>query len=43
MAMLGFGPDDIQKNNPRLVYGRMTGRDQEGPTAMAAGHDIKSG
>jgi alpha-methylacyl-CoA racemase len=26
--------------NPKLVYGRMTGWGQEGPMALAAGHDI---
>lgn len=37
---LGVGPDDCQRVNPRLVYGRMTGWGQEGPLARAAGHDI---
>ncbi len=37
---LGLGPDDCIARNPRLVYGRMTGWGQEGPYAMAAGHDI---
>jgi alpha-methylacyl-CoA racemase len=37
---LGLGPDDCLARNPRLVYGRMTGWGQEGPYAMAAGHDI---
>ncbi len=37
---LGLGPDDLQKVNPRLVYGRMTGWGQDGPLANAAGHDI---
>ena len=27
-------------DNPRLVYGRITGWGQEGPLAQAAGHDI---
>jgi alpha-methylacyl-CoA racemase len=40
MERLGLGPDDVLKRNPRLVYGRMTGWGQEGPLAMAAGHDI---
>jgi alpha-methylacyl-CoA racemase len=37
---LGLGPDDCLARNPKLVYGRMTGWGQEGPYAMAAGHDI---
>ncbi|HXN87097.1 MAG TPA: CaiB/BaiF CoA-transferase family protein [Candidatus Binataceae bacterium] len=37
---LGLGPDICIKRNQRLVYGRMTGWGQEGPMALAAGHDI---
>ncbi len=37
---LGFGPDVCLGRNPRLVYGRMTGWGQDGPYALAAGHDI---
>lgn len=37
---LGFGPDDVMKSNPRLIYGRMTGWGQEGSLADNAGHDI---
>ncbi|MEU4688801.1 CaiB/BaiF CoA-transferase family protein [Actinoplanes sp. NPDC023714] len=37
---LGFGPEELFKINPRLVYGRMTGFGQQGPLAAAAGHDI---
>ena len=40
MERLGLGPDTCLEKNPRLVYGRMTGWGQEGPTARAAGHDI---
>jgi len=40
MERLGLGPDDCLKRNPKVVYGRMTGWGQEGPLAMAAGHDI---
>ena len=40
MERLGLGPDECLKANPRLVYGRMTGWGQEGPLALAAGHDI---
>jgi alpha-methylacyl-CoA racemase len=37
---LGIGPGACLARNPRLVYGRMTGWGQDGPNAMAAGHDI---
>src|SRR5829696_5831078 len=37
---LGLGPDVCLERNPRLVYARMTGWGQEGPLALAAGHDI---
>jgi alpha-methylacyl-CoA racemase len=37
---LGLGPDDCQARNEKLVYGRMTGWGQDGPLALAAGHDI---
>ena len=40
MERLGLGPDVLREDNPRLVYGRMTGWGQEGPLAHAAGHDI---
>lgn len=40
MERLGLGPDDVRSENPRLVYGRMTGWGQTGPLAAAAGHDI---
>ena len=40
MERLGLGPDLLLEDNPRLVYGRMTGWGQEGPLASAAGHDI---
>src|SRR6476661_27187 len=40
MERLGLGPDVLLGDNPRLVYGRMTGWGQEGPLAAAAGHDI---
>ena len=33
-------PTHCLKRNSRLVYGRMTGWGQEGPMALAAGHDI---
>ncbi len=37
---LGLGPDECAARNPKLVYGRMTGWGQDGPYALAAGHDI---
>ena len=40
MERLGLGPDVLRADNPRLVYGRMTGWGQDGPLAAAAGHDI---
>jgi alpha-methylacyl-CoA racemase len=40
MERLGLGPDLLLADNPRLVYGRMTGWGQTGPLAAAAGHDI---
>lgn len=40
MERLGLGPEVLLSDNPRLVYGRMTGWGQTGPYAQAAGHDI---
>jgi alpha-methylacyl-CoA racemase len=40
MERLGLGPDELLKENPKLVYGRMTGWGQTGPLSAAAGHDI---
>ena len=40
MERLGLGPEVCCAQNPRLVYGRMTGFGQSGPLAHAAGHDI---
>lgn len=40
MERLGLGPDVLLADNPRIVYGRMTGWGQFGPYAQAAGHDI---
>lgn len=40
MERLGLGPDVLLRDNPKLVYGRMTGWGQTGPLANAAGHDI---
>ena len=40
MERLGLGPDVLLDDNPRLVFGRMTGWGQTGPYAKVAGHDI---
>jgi alpha-methylacyl-CoA racemase len=40
MERLGLGPEVLLGDNPKLVYGRMTGWGQYGPYAHAAGHDI---
>ena len=37
---LGLGPEVCARQNPRLVYARMTGWGQDGPLAQVAGHDI---
>ncbi len=40
MERLGLGPEVCLARNPALVFGRMTGWGQDGPLALAAGHDI---
>jgi len=40
MERLGLGPEVLLADNPKLVYGRMTGWGQTGPMAQAPGHDI---
>jgi alpha-methylacyl-CoA racemase len=40
MERLGLGPDELLKENAKLVYGRVTGWGQSGPLAAEAGHDI---
>ncbi|XP_026154190.1 alpha-methylacyl-CoA racemase [Mastacembelus armatus] len=40
MEKLGLGPKELLKENPRLIYARLTGYGQSGPYATAAGHDI---
>lgn len=40
MERLGLGPDVLLADNPKLVFGRMTGWGQDGPMAPLAGHDI---
>src|ERR1700689_1428272 len=37
---IGVGPDACLARNPRLVYARVTGWGQEGPSSPTAGHDI---
>ncbi|XP_054613740.1 alpha-methylacyl-CoA racemase [Dunckerocampus dactyliophorus] len=40
MEKLGLGPQELLKENPGLVYARLTGYGQSGMYASAAGHDI---
>lgn len=40
MERLGLGPEVLLADNPKLIYGRMTGWGQTGPYAPYAGHDI---
>ena len=40
MERLGLGPDELLRDNSKLVYGRVTGWGQDGPLAQDAGHDI---
>lgn len=40
MERLGYGPQDLQAQNPALVYGRVTGWGQDGPLAKEVGHDL---
>ncbi|KEQ52028.1 CaiB/BaiF CoA transferase family protein [Sphingobium chlorophenolicum] len=40
MERLGLAPEALLADNPRLVYGRMTGWGQTGPYAPYAGHDL---
>ena len=40
MERLGLGPEVLLADNPKLVYGRMTGWGQTGPMASEPGHDI---
>lgn len=40
MERLGLGPEQLFADNPRLVYGRVTGWGQSGPLSAEAGHDI---
>ncbi len=40
MERLGLSPEELIKENPKLVFARMTGWGQEGPLSNTAGHDI---
>ncbi|XP_029921989.1 alpha-methylacyl-CoA racemase [Myripristis murdjan] len=40
MEKLGLGPEELLKENPRLIYARLTGYGQTGSYASTAGHDI---
>lgn len=40
MEKLGLGPDILMKDNPGLIYARLTGFGQDGPYSEKAGHDI---
>lgn len=40
MERLGLGPEPCHRDNPGLVYARMTGWGQQGPLAERAGHDV---
>lgn len=40
MERLGLGPEVLLHDNPKLVYGRVTGWGQDGPLSGQAGHDL---
>ncbi|XP_064093870.1 alpha-methylacyl-CoA racemase-like [Macrobrachium nipponense] len=40
MEKIGLGPVELMKENPKLIYARLTGFGQTGPYANMAGHDI---
>lgn len=40
LEKLGLGPEVLQKINPRLIFGRMTGFRRDGKYKDMAGHDI---
>lgn len=40
MEKLNLGPEVLLKDNPKLIYARLTGFGQTGPLAERAGHDI---
>lgn len=37
---MGLGPSVLMKENPRLIYARLSGFGQQGPLKHIAGHDI---
>lgn len=40
MESLGLGPNILLKENPRLIYARLSGYGQNGPFSSKGGHDI---
>ena len=40
MEQLGLGPNVLLKDNPQLIYARLTGFGQIGPYSKRPGHDI---
>jgi alpha-methylacyl-CoA racemase len=40
MNRLGIGYEDLQKENPRLIYCSLTGYGATGPYNRRAGHDV---
>ncbi|KAJ9577234.1 hypothetical protein L9F63_006208, partial [Diploptera punctata] len=40
MEKLGLGPEVLMKDNPKLIYARLTGYGQYGQYSKMAGHDI---
>jgi len=40
MERLGIGPEAVLKENPKFIYGRMTGWGQDGLKSKQAGHDL---
>lgn len=40
MESLGLGPNVLLKDNPRLIYARLSGYGQNGPFSSKGGHDI---
>lgn len=40
MERLQLGPEILQRDNPRLIYARLTGFGQSGRLSQVAGHDI---
>lgn len=40
LEKLNLGPKTLLRDNPRLIFARLTGFGQSGPLAMRAGHDI---